>query len=174
MHLAYSGGMERGRVYMTETPQPAESRTGASFRQGFQLLPPATKDRDPIRAGREKFSRMLRVWQERGGWAQNTPARLAAALGWRFGPHNSQWSLATRSTLDPKPVFFHSLGWLNAQIARAPELSLEIKLKQRILAMEPIRHADTGQLWTSADFAACYLDELAPPAWALLLDGSDK
>ena len=38
----------------------------------------------------------------------------------------------------------------------------------RILAMEPIRHADTGQLWTSADFSACYLGELAPPEWSLL------
>ena len=65
--------MERGRQYMTETPQPAESRTGGSFTQGFELLPPPTEDRDPIRAGREKFSRMLRVWQERGGWAQHPP-----------------------------------------------------------------------------------------------------
>ena len=120
---------------------------------------------DPIAEGREQFSYMLRAWQARGGWAQDTPARLAAALGWRFGPHNSQWSLAVRNRLDPKPVFFHSLGWLNEQVAQASRLEIDARLKLRVVAQQPIRHEDSGELWDAADFAACYLGKLEPPVW---------
>ena len=100
---------------------------------------------------REIFAAVLRRWFAQNSWPQSITeswAKSAAAQG--HGP--SQISPALHANLDPKSIFFISLGNFNNAVAERNVLSVtNERVRNLLLKGEPLCHAD-GVPFDGADF----------------------
>lgn len=126
-------------------------------------------DRDPYtewKEARKRFGAMLRAWRTRNGWAGQT------AEDWQrscpellpFKILNSVWTgLELAKNERTAPATFKALGDVNQALASSDRgVITDRKLRDRIDAAEPIRHAD-GTPWDHTDFYRAFWGEIEIP-----------
>ena len=100
---------------------------------------------------REIFAAVLRRWFAQNSWPQSITESWAKSCG-SPGPWASQISPALHANLDPKSIFFISLGNFNFAVAERNVLSVtNERVRNLLLKGEPLCH-DDGVPFDGADF----------------------
>ena len=100
---------------------------------------------------REVFAAVLRRWFSQNSWPQSITESWAKSCG-SPGPWASQISPAFHANLDPKSIFFISLGNFNNAVAERNVLSVtNERVRNLLLKGQPLCHAD-GVPFDGADF----------------------
>ena len=128
---------------------------------------------------------MLRRWFAQNSWPQSITETWAKSCG-SPGPWASQISPALHANLDPKSIFFISLGNFNYAVAERNVLSVtNERVRNLLLKGEPLCH-DDGVPFDGADFFKLFngfmdapTNMLAEPSdsancWSCTPDGGER
>ena len=134
---------------------------------------------------REIFAAVLRRWFAQNSWPQSITETWAKSCG-SPGPWASQISPALHANLDPKSIFFISLGNFNYAVAERNVLSVtNERVRNLLLKGEPLCH-DDGVPFDGADFFKLFngfmdapTNMLAEPSdsancWSCTPDGGER
>lgn len=120
---------------------------------------------------RANFGIGLERWRRSNGWTQDTCQDIGKLTG---TPHvyGSKWSQLERGTaLNPGPMVFHALGFVNKAIALKlfldPGVLTNQNLREKLKDAKPILHED-GSHWEGKDFFAAFTGQLP---WPNLIEG---
>lgn len=126
----------------------------------------ATVTHDQWRAAREMFGELLLRWRTSNGWSGQTAEDWAKECP-DLLPYkilNSTWTgLELKRNERTAPATFRALGDINQLLAQDDRgMIKDRRLRDRIYAARPIRHAD-GTAWDHADFYRAFWGEVEIP-----------